>query len=96
MSGYNAYDRYQIIISGYTNYNNLRDKELKGLRPFYRNKNFQRSDRKALKFQKKTDWFKNSNKNRVHNFKSVFFVPSTPGSELLKMLRETEYERQRI
>ena len=33
-------------------------------------------------------------KDCVRNFKSVFFVPSTPGSELLKMLRKAEYENK--
>ena len=49
--------------------------------------------RKKKKQQKNIDWYKNS-KNELSSaessFKSVFFVPSTPGSKLLKMLRKTE------
>ena len=87
MSGYSHHDRYEILKSGYSHYSKLRLKEASGVRPFYRKSNFQKLKRKQEKCVKKMNWYKNGNGNK---FSSVFFVPSTPGSQLLKMLRKTE------
>ena len=56
MSGYNCYDRYQILTSGYNHFEKLKAKAEHGLRPFYRNKNFQKTERKREKSNKKTNW----------------------------------------
>ena len=93
MSGYNEHDRFQIIKSGYNNYENLKRKEKDGIRPFYRCRNFERKQRKEEKNTKKTSWYKEKN-NKAQKFSSVFFVPSTPGSKLLKMLKKTEEENK--
>merc|ERR1711954_53044 len=53
MSGYNAGDRYQILCSGFRNYDKLRAKEDKGLRPFYRNNKYERSKRQQEKIKNK-------------------------------------------
>ena len=94
MSGYNSYDRHQIIQSGYKNYEKLLSKAEKGLRPFYRNHNFEKIARKREKSKKKNSWFNKKGKVGADKFSSVFFVPSTPGSELLRMLKETESKFQ--
>ena len=38
MSGYNEFDRLQILKSSFNSYDRLRMKEEKGIRPFYRNR----------------------------------------------------------
>ena len=89
-SGYNENDRYQILKSGIKLYENLREKERAGLRPFYRKKNFERSKRMREKEAKKETWFQ----NKDNKFASVFFVPPTPNSVLLKRLKDTEEKYQ--
>ena len=96
ISGYNKYDRYQILKSGYNSYEKLRKKEDEGIRPFFRNRDFNRDKRKEEKKNKKNKWFQTKNsKENESQFSSVFFVPATPGSVLLKMLKKTE-ERFKI
>ena len=85
-SGYSEADRYEVLRSGITRYERLKEMEKEGKRPFYRRKNFKRNERKEEKEKKKKNWFKSKN----NKFTSVFFVPPTPGSKLIKMLQKTE------
>ena len=95
MSGYNEYDRFQILRSGMNSYQRLRSEEEKGLRPFYRPRSFDHTKRKEEKQNEKKTWYKRNSRNNVgKKFSSVFFVPVTPGSALLKMLKETEEKHQ--
>ena len=99
ISGYNSFDRYQILQSGFNCYEKLRSKVDNGSRPFYRNRHFEKRKRKYEKLEKKTSWFtKKASGTRgppsPSPFSSVFFVPSTPGSVLLSMLRKTEEQHQ--
>ena len=89
-SGYSEYDRYEVLKSGIGRYESLRRKEKEGKRPFFRHKNFESSVRKEEKERKKNNWFRKNN----NKFTSVFFVPPTPGSTLLKMLKQTEQKFQ--
>ena len=91
MSGYNEFDRLQILKSGFNSYDKLKMKEEKGIRPFYRNRYLHRSERGKKKAEEKHNWY---NKNNPKKYSSVFFVPATPGSKLLKMLKKTEAENQ--
>lgn len=96
-SGYNKRDRFEIVNSGVSRYNRLIEMEEKGIRPFYRPRNFQRKGREKEKQSKKGNWFK----KKGNHFKSVFFVPQTPGSVLMKSLKKVEEkyiisERKRI
>ena len=85
-SGYSEKDGYEILKSGIGSYNNLRRQEEEGKRPFFRNKNFQRNRRNHEKETKKGCWFK----HKDNKYSTVFFVPPTPGSHLMKMLKKTE------
>ena len=85
-SGYSEKDRYEILRSGIKSYESLRKQEEEGKRPFFRNRNFNRKQRITEKEAKKGNWFK----QKDNKFSSVFFVPPTPGSQLLKMLKKTE------
>ena len=85
-SGYSEKDRYEILRSGIKSYESLRKQEEEGKRPFFRNRNFNRKQRITEKEAKKGNWFK----QKDNKFSSVFFVPPTPGSQLLKMLKKIE------
>ena len=85
-SGYSERDRHEILRSGMKRYENLREKGKKGERPFYRQRNFKKQERRQEKENKKVNWFKQKN----NKFTTVYFVPPTPGSKLLKMLKTTE------
>ena len=85
-SGYTERDRHEILKSGIKRYENLRQKEEDGVRPFFRNRNFEKNKRKEDKENKRSNWFKNT----TNRYKTVFFVPPTPGSKLLNMLKATE------
>ena len=57
-SEYTETDR-EIILKGAINtYINLKIKEMKGVRPFYRDNYFEKSQRKFTKDSKKKNWFK--------------------------------------
>ena len=84
MSGYNEADRYEILKSGINCYESLRKQEEEGKRPFFRKRNFERKERNEDKRKKKSSWFNEKN----NKYSTVFFVPPTPGSTLLKMLRK--------
>ena len=86
-SGYSEHDRFEILKSGYRNFEKLRLKEDQGMRPFYRSRNLTNFRKEEKKQEKKYNWYKKENNNF---YTSVFFVPATPGSELLKRLRKTE------
>ena len=51
-SGYNEHDRYEILKSGMNRYNSLKKMEEEGIRPFYRNKFFQRNERDQKRHEK--------------------------------------------
>ena len=87
-SGYTVYDRYEILQSGILRYEKLRNLETEGKRPFFRHSNFQRKERDETKSKQKKNWFQ----NKSNSCTSVFFVPPTPNSVLLKMLKKCEAE----
>ena len=89
-SGYSENDRFEVLKSALKTYQNLKEKESSGKRPFYRDKHFRKPERKAKKAAKKNTWFKGEN----GEFKTVMFVPPTPGDKLLKMLRHIEQKHQ--
>ena len=96
ISGYNKHNRYQFLRSGFNAYENLRTKEDKGIRPFFSKNMYNKEKRKEEKREKKNSWFqKKTGGQEINQYSSVFFVQSTPGSILVKMLRETE-ERFKI
>ena len=88
LSGYNEKEREKILDGGLKTFQNLKEKEQLGLRPFYRPSGFNKKLRKIQKHNKKTTWFKS--KDCEDKFKSVMYVDATPGDKLLKMIKETE------
>jgi len=81
-SGYNKKFRYEIVNSAMKAYNKIVEEDCKGLKPMYRPRNFQESERKEGKKRKKKSWYEKG------GYKSVIFIPSTPQSILKKRYEE--------
>ena len=86
-SGYNEHEREKILIAGIQTHVTLKEKEVKGIRPYYRSASFNHGKRKVSKANKHQWYNKGSNQEK---YASVMFVDATPEDKLLKMLRETE------
>ena len=80
-SGYSKFDRLKIIKGGFKTYNNLKEKEKLGKRPFYRPPDMRNKDRKGSKENKESNWYKKGIAN--NKFTSVMFIEATPNSELV-------------
>ena len=81
-SGHTQKFREEIATSAMQAYNRIKHKDKTGEKPMYRNKDWQRKERRKEKRSKKTQWYKKGGHD------TVIFVPCTPKSEL----KET-YER---
>ena len=90
ISGYNENDRWKILQGGYMTYTKIKEKESKGIRPFYRPNSFNREARIANKNSKKNNWFKSKSLNSNTQYTSVMFIDATPGDELLKLCKNIE------
>ena len=89
-SGYNENDRKNILQGGVSTYSKLKEKETRGIRPFYRPPGYRKADRNEAKIRKSKEWYKC--KNSGDEFMAVMFVEATPEDRLLKMLKETEHK----
>ena len=91
LSGYSENERYNILTAGWKTYQNLKEKEMKGIRPFCRKNSFRKKERSQEKVNKKNNWFRNS---KDVQYSSVIFVEATPGDILLKSLKHIEEENK--
>ena len=87
-SGYDQKFRIEIVDSAIKAFENMIEEDRKGNKPLFRDRNWQQEERLALKQNKKRNWFRNENSK----YKSVLFVPPTPGSQLAKELQNRENE----
>ena len=87
-SGYSEAERLNILQGGINTFKNLKTKEFLDERPFYRNNQYQKSQRQINERMKKKSWYKG--KKCDSNIQSVMFVEATPGDKLIKMLKATE------
>ena len=83
-SGYGIEDRIKIYKSAKRRYDETLKKDSEGVKPLYRSKDWNRSERLKTKEFKKKTWFKNDGSDAVFFVKatpgSTFFVKATPGS----------------
>ena len=96
-SGYDQKFRIEIVDSALKAFENMVEEDRKGNKPLFRDRKWQYEERLAEKQNKKRNWFRNENSK----YKSVLFVPPTPGSQLARELqiRENElnkYNEERI
>ena len=71
------------------------EEDKNGTKPLYRNRAWNRDERLKSKENKGNKWYKNNTKPNK-SYKTVLFVPPTPGSGLLKEMRNREKELNRF
>ena len=69
-------------------YIRIKGKVERGERPLYRQKQWKQNEKTKEKRGRKEDWYKQRNKNKEKEFKSVLFVQPTEGSILKKKYEE--------
>ena len=90
-SGYKKNYRIQILQSATKAFDKMVHDDKLGIKPLYRNRTWNLEERTNSKKNKKTNWYKSGEKSKIQ-YKSILFVPPTPGSMLLKELRQREEE----
>ena len=90
-SGYSQKYRIQILNSALNAFEKMLEEDRNGTKPLYRNRNWNKENRIQSKENKGKNWYKNE-KNSEKVYKSILFVPPTPGSVLLKEMRNREEE----
>jgi hypothetical protein len=90
-SGYSKKWRIQILDSALKAFDKMVDQDQKGIKPLYRNRCWNLENRVLEKNNKVKNWYKGNNKSEVE-YKSILFVPPTPGGGLLRELKNREQE----
>ena len=90
-SGYNQKYRIQILDSALKAFNKMRAEHDAGTKPMYRNQMWNKEERLEQKKNKKINWYKGNEKSEI-KYKSILFVPPTPGGTLMKELKKREEE----
>ena len=90
-AGYSQNYRMQILNSAFNAFEKMVAEDKSGKKPLFRNRNWNKENRIQAKENKAKHWYKNS-QNSEKNYKTILFVPPTPGSGLLKELRKREEE----
>ena len=90
-SGHSVKFRKQILDSILKAFDKILLEDKKGTKPLFRDRNWNLEEREESKKRKKLNWF-NNYKNEVPPkseiiYKSVLFVPPTPGGELARELK---------
>ena len=90
-SGYTQEYRTQILKSALKAFQKMVEEDKNGTKPLFRSKQWNMEHRAESKRNKIKNWYKNEEKSDIQ-YKSILFVPPTPGSQLLKELRKREDE----
>ena len=91
-SGYSALYRKQVLSSALNAFEKMVKDDQSGVKPLYRDKNWNKESRMEQKKDKQTNWYKNGgteNNLGGTKYKSVLFVPVTKGGKLAKELKKT-------
>ena len=89
-SGYNRKYRSEILDSAFKAFEKMLEDDRKNIKPLFRGRDWNKAEREAMKKNKKLHWYR-SEESKVQ-YKSVLFVPPTPGRILAKHLTEREEE----
>ena len=84
LSGYNENYRYNIINSSITGWKRQKEQDRNGSRPMYREKSWNRLQRKREKERKVAHWYRDGQSDR---YDFPIFCPCTPNGELLNRWR---------
>ena len=71
------------------------EEDKNNVKPLFRDRFWNKEERDKVKKNKKVNWYKNEEKTKI-DYKSVLFVPPTPGGVLAKELRKKEAELNRF
>ena len=90
ISGFDQKFRIEILDSALKAFEKMKNDDKSGIKPMYRDRNWNAEERKKKKSEKKLDWW--NSKNAKIKYASVVFVTPTPGGELVKELEQREKE----
>ena len=90
-SGYTAKYRKEIVDSTFKAFNKMVKDDESGIKPLYRDKNWNKKARREQKRDKKLNWYKNGGRDKIE-YTTVISVPVTKGGKLVKELRNREQE----
>ena len=90
-SGYSKKYRIEILDSALKAFKKMIDDDSNGVKPLFRNRNWNKENRQLEKKNKKRNWYKIGTHSKI-KYKSILFVPPTPGGELLRDLKQREME----
>ena len=93
-SGYSAKFRKEVLDSASKAFEKMLEDDKKGIKPLFRAREWNKDERDEIKRNKKVNWYKNPKKSHI-NYKSVLFVPPTPGGILARELKLREEELNR-
>ena len=89
-SGYFQKFRTEILDSTLKAFEKMVDEDIKGIKPMYRDRDWNFEERQKSKMDKKKNWW--NSKNAKISYTSVVFVTPTPGEILVKQLSQRERE----
>ena len=89
-SGYSKKYRMEILRSALLAFDKMLEDNKNNVKPLFRKRSWNKEEREAMKVNKKVNWYKNAAKGIT--YRSVLFVPPTPGGVLAKELRKIEVE----
>ena len=89
-SGYNQKFRKEILDSVLKAYQKMVEDDSNGVKPMYRNREWNKEERQTHKSKKRSNWW-NTDKSKTQ-YKTVLFVTPTPGGQLMKELQKREAE----
>ena len=77
--------------SAFKGFEKMLEEDQKGIKPLFRSRNWKKDEREDIKRNKRINWYKNDE----IEYKSVLFVPPTPGGVLAKQMKAREGEINR-
>ena len=98
-SGYSVEYRKNILKSTLNAFDQMFKDDQSGIKPLYRDREWNKGERNHQKQSRKVNWYKGSEENI--EYKSVLFVPVTKGGKLAKEMKNREeeinkYSKERI
>ena len=90
-SGYNAKYRKEILDSATKAFEKMLEEDRNNVKPLFRDRLWKKEEREHSKKEKRLNWYKNEGGKKI-KYKSILFVPPTPGGILVKQLKEREEE----
>ena len=80
----------EILRNALLAFDKMLEDNKNNVKPLFRKRSWNKEEREAMKVNKRVNWYKNAAKGIT--YRSVLFVPPTPGGVLAKELRKREEE----